>query len=384
MQNKKKIILVITKSSWGGAQRYVFDLATSLQKEGFEIIVATGGQKALYHKLKAEGVKVIEIPGMERDLSLPKEIKAFGFLYKLFKKEKPDIIHLNSSKAGLGALAGRLTGIKKIVFTMHGLATNENRPPYQKRFIRLIYILTIILCHKTIAVSDALKKQSERELGMVSHKITVIRNGIMSPDFLTKHDARHLLIQSMIKGKADIKLASFTIGTIGELHPIKGHSYLLEGFQTILRHSALPLYLFIIGDGQDNKKIQKQIDTMKLSDNVFMCGHVDNAETILKAFDIFILPSISEGLPYVLEEAGFAGLPTIASNVGGIPEIIEDKKTGLLIKPQSASDIAHAIQKLVYEPELRKDIGLNLHKKVTTEFILEKMVLDTKKIYGII
>jgi glycosyltransferase involved in cell wall biosynthesis len=303
-------------------------------------------------------------------------------LYRLFRKERPDIIHLNSSKAGLGALAGRLVGIKKIIFTMHGLAMNEARPQYQKFLIRLVYIGTLILCHKTIAVSDALKRQAEKELSVVSHKILVIKNGITSPVFLTKHDARRLLVESIIKGKADMRPASFTIGTISELHPIKGHGYLLEGFREALYRSALPLYLFIIGDGQENKKIQKQIDNMRLADNVFMCGHIDNAEAILKAFDIFILPSISEGLPYVLQEAGFGGLPTIASNVGGIPEIIEDGKTGLIIKPESVSDITHSILKLVYEPHIRKELGLNLHKKIIAEFTLDKMVKETKKTYN--
>lgn len=382
MKDKKKIIFVITKSSWGGAQRYVFDLATTLDKEGYEIIVATGGQKALYQRLKSEGIKVVEIPGMERVFSLPKEIKAFIFLFKLFRKEKPDIIHLNSSKAGLGALAGRFVGIKKIIFTMHGLAMNETRPKYQKFLIRMVYIVTLIFCHKTIAVSGALKQQAGKELSIVAHKITVIRNGIESPIFITKHEARHLLIKSIIKGKADIKLASFTIGTISELHPIKGHSYLLEGFRDALYRSALPLYLFIIGDGQENKKIQKQIDDLDLNDHVFMCGHVDNAETILKAFDIFILPSISEGLPYVLQESGYASLPTIASSVGGIPEIIENEKTGLLIRPESAYDITHSILKLVYEPQMRKEIALNLHKNISENFTLEKMVEDTKSVYN--
>ncbi|MES2408981.1 MAG: glycosyltransferase family 4 protein [Patescibacteria group bacterium] len=381
MKEKQKIIFVITKSSWGGAQRYVFDLATSFRDQGYEIIVATGGQKALYQKLKAEGVKVVEIPGMERDFSLPKEMKAFTFLYQLFKKEKPDIIHLNSSKAGLGALAGRLVGVKKIIFTMHGLATNEARPKYQKFIIRLVYIATLIFCHKTIAVSEALKKQSNKELSLVSHKITVIHNGIVSPKFESKHEARAKLVKAILKGTADIAPASFTIGTIGELHPIKGQSYLLQGFRKALSRSALPLYLFIIGDGQERSKLQKQINELDLEDNVFMCGHIDSAENILKAFDIFILPSVSEGLPYVLQEAGYANLPTIASNVGGIPEIIENEKTGLLIEPESAHDITHAILKLVYEPQIRKEIATNLHKKICEEFSLEKMVDLTAKLY---
>lgn len=384
-EGKKKIIFVITKSNWGGAQRYVFDMATNLSAKGYNIVVATGGRQALYHKLKSTNIKVVEIPHMGKDVRIKDEIKAIWFLYKLFKKERPDVVHLNSSKAGLGALAGRIARIQKIIFTLHGLATNESRPRLQKSIIKILYSITIILAHKTIAVSNALKDQVTKEFPTyVSSKIIVIKNGILPPTFLSKHDARQTLIKSIPHSETsvDIKIASFTIGTIGELHPIKGHDHLLEGFRGALSRSALPLYLFIIGDGQNKEQLHRQIDDLRLQNNVFLCGHVEEAETTLKAFDIFILPSLSEGLPYALQEAGLAGLPTIASNVGGIPEIIEHKQTGLLIDSASSTDITHAILELVYEPHLRKEVAANLHKKISTEFSLEKMVTETEAIYN--
>src|SRR3989344_323690 len=103
---KKKILFVITKSNWGGAQKYVFDLATNLPKEEFEPVVACGGGGMLAKRLRAEKIRVVEVPSLERDISFIKEIRAFFFLWKLFQKEKPDVVHLNSSKAAaLGALA---------------------------------------------------------------------------------------------------------------------------------------------------------------------------------------------------------------------------------------------------------------------------------------
>jgi len=383
MHINKKIIFVITKSNWGGAQRYVYDLSTSLPNDEYDVIVATGGKKTLYHKLKDAGIKVHEIPGMDRDFNIASEFRALFFLYSLFRKEKPDIIHLNSSKAGLGALAGRLARVKRIVFTMHGLAINELRPRYQKVLIRAAYFITLILCHKTITVSKALKKQAEENFSIAAKKVTAIHNGTSSPKFDSRHDARAKLISTTTKVTPDIKLASFSIGTISELHPIKGHAHLLHGFRDALYRSALPLYLFIVGDGQDKTIIQNRINDLRLNDNVFMCGHIDNAPTIMKAFDILTLPSISEGLPYVLQEAGHANLPVIASNVGGIPEIIENNKTGILVAPESSTEIAEAILKLVYEPHTRNTISANLHKKITTEFTLEQMVAETAKIYTI-
>ena len=116
---KKKVTYVITKSNWGGAQRYVFDLATNLPKEQFEVAVALGGDGLLAKKLQERNTSIYRSISLGRDISIGKDIRSFFELYRLFKKERPDVVHLNSSKAGgIGALAARVAGIKKIIFTM--------------------------------------------------------------------------------------------------------------------------------------------------------------------------------------------------------------------------------------------------------------------------
>ncbi len=381
----KKIIFVITKSNFGGAQRYVLDLAREFKVKGYDVKVAVGGTGLLYHKLQTENIEVIEIPNMQRDISIKKELLSTIFLYKLFRKEKPNIIHLNSSKAGgLGAFTGRLSGVPKIVFTIHGLAINENRSYLEKVIIKILYGITIKLCHRTIAVSNALRNQIIKKMSFINEKIIVIHNGIGNQDFLTKHEARLKIIESAIQNKniIDIEAASLIIGTIGELHPVKGQKTLLDGFKIALDTSPLPLYLFIIGDGQEKEKLVKQITDLKLEGNVFLCGHVDNASNILKAFDIFILPSVSEGLPYVVEEAGMAEIPVICTGVGGIPEIITDSENGLIIKKRSPSDIADAILTLVFDPHIRKTLGQNLNKTIIEKFGIKEMVKKTEDIYN--
>ncbi len=379
--HKKKILFFITKSNWGGAQRYVFDLATHLDKSKYDVSVALGGHGPLGDKLRAEGIEIIHIPYLERNISPLKELKVVAQFARVIRRKKPDIVHLNSSKAaGIGAIVGRILRVPKIIFTLHGLALNERRPGWQKFIIKWIYAVIAVLSHHTIAVSEALATQLRKEVPFISKRIITIHNGIAHYETLTKTDARALLGKHLGK-ELDLQIASFVIGTIGELHPIKGHQFLLEGFKEATYQSALPIYLFIVGDGEEKEKIAELIKEMKLERRVFMCGHIDDAGKVMKGFDIFILPSISEGLPYVVIESGHAAIPTIASRTGGIPEIITDHESGLLITPRSAEEITKSIIEIIYNPELRKQLGSNLHKKVSSEFSLDQMLEKTLKLY---
>lgn len=381
----KKIIYVITKSNWGGAQRYVFDMAVHFAVQGYSVKVAMGGSGPLFDKLKLENIETIEIPNMARDISLLGELKSFIFLYRLFRREKPDVVHLNSSKAGLGALAARLAFVKRIIFTMHGMASHENRNFLQKKLINLLYFITIHLCHKTITVSNTLVSQIVAISRHLNTKLVPIHNGIEHHHLKAKLETKARLMQIIEEkfGPFDFKMASQFIGTIGELHHIKGHIHLLKGFRAAMKDSAVPLYLFIIGEGEERKVLETEINNLSLKHHVFLCGHIQEAHTLLKAFDIFVLPSLSEGLPYVVLEAGLAQIPVIATAVGGISEIIDDGETGILVKAKSNTDITDALLTLIFDPNMRRVLGTNLHKKVTEEFSIEQMFTETKKVYNI-
>ncbi|MCX6712200.1 MAG: glycosyltransferase [Candidatus Vogelbacteria bacterium] len=193
MAKKTKIFYVITKGNWGGAQRYVYELATALPRAEFDTTVIMGEFEALEKKLAGAGVKTIKIPELGRDINLAKDLKSFWQLLKIFREEKPQIIHLNSSKiGGLGSLAGRLAGVPKIVFTVHGLAHNEQRPGWQKVLIKFSHWLSLIFSHEVITVADCLKKQIIN-WPLISKKITTIHNGLPTIKFFEKSVARREL-----------------------------------------------------------------------------------------------------------------------------------------------------------------------------------------------
>lgn len=370
-RNKLKILYVITKGNFGGAQRYVFDLSTNLPKEEFEVTVAMGEGDTLRERLEQSGIRTIKIMGLKRDINIFGEIISFFHLIKLFKEEKPDIIHLNSSKVGaIGALAGRLTKVPKIIFTGHGWAFNENRNIISRSIIAFIHWFTIIATHTTIAVSKRIKDQISL-FPFTENKISVIHNGIGSIDFLPKEDARSLL--------SDDKNGLW-IGTISELHKNKGVDFIIKAFAKI-RTQHPGAHLYVIGCGEEEKNLKSLVKEYSLESQIHLLGFRENASKYLKAFDIFTLTSRTEAFPYAPLEAGLAELPVVASRVGGVPEIISNKENGILVEPGNIFEIQFALHDLLSNEEKRLSYGKLLASKILKEFSFEEMLKKTIALY---
>lgn len=377
-QKKTKVLFVITKSNFGGAQKYVYDLAVCAPKDEFEVVVALGGSGILIDKLRAQNIRTITIPSLARDIDVQKDLSSFRELLAIFRAERPDIVHLNSSKiGGIGALAGRITHAPRIIFTAHGWAWNEeHRSLFERIAIKSASWLTIMLAHKTIAVSEAVWRESAH-FPFAHPKTVVLRNGISPIDFLSRVAARDHLASHV---KVVLNSETFLIGTIAELHKNKGLSHAIQACAT-LAQSGLNFHYLIIGEGEDRATLTNQIAKYNLQNHVSLAGFIDNAARHLKAFDCFLLPSLKEGLPYVLLEAGLAQIPIIATNVGGIPDLIKDNQTGILIAPESAVAARNALETLIADANLQTRLSQALHKKIQNEFSLESMCAETIALY---
>lgn len=375
--NPSKVLFVITKSNFGGAQRYVFDLAHALHQGGADVTVLLGGQGVLLEKLTRAHIRTISIPYLTRDINLLTDIKTFFAFLKYIHQIRPDVLHVNSAKAGgLGALAGRLLMVPHIVFTAHGWAFNEERGTLSKKVIRLFSWATIFLAHTTIAVSDAALAQIPAWL---SRKVVVIKNGVQEISFHPKEDARKMFIERC-PGLTAHAHAQW-IGTIAELHHVKGLSYAIEAILLLKEQRYSGVYV-IVGEGDLRTHLEATIEEYGLEDTVFLAGFVEDAASYLPAFDLFVLPSISEGLGYVLLEAGLANLPVVASAVGGIPEIITHKENGLLVTPKNATEIASAIHTIMEDSGMRTRYASALHSLTKGPFAFNTMYQETKKVYG--
>ncbi len=310
---RKKVLFVITKSNWGGAQRYVYDLATNLPADQFEVAVALGGEGELVQKLSAANIAILPLASVQRDLSLFADIRGFVALYRVLRVYRPDIVHLNSSKVGgLGALAARFVGAlptgrqARIIFTAHGWPFAEKRNIVWRAFAWLGSWATALLAHAVIVVSKN-DLHLGAQLPFCRDKMHLIYNGIALP-FATGSGE---VIRNAFPTGARIT------GTIGELNHNKNQIALVEEARR-----DPTLFVAIVGEGEERKNLETKIREYGIGERVKLFGFLP-AREVLGGFDTFALPSLKEGLPYVLLEAKAVGLPIVASRVGGIGEILD-------------------------------------------------------------
>ncbi len=377
MERNKKVLFMITKGNFGGAQRYVFDLATSLPKQGFDVVVACGPGETLKDLLNKNGIKVIDILSSQRDISIKKDLGLFIEVKNIIQNEKPDILHLNSSKIGaVGAIIGRICKVPKIIFTGHGWASNEDRNIFSKTLFFVIHYITILCSHVTIVVSKKLQK----DIGwmpFISSKIKVVNNGIAPFKTLTKKTAKaELLINGT---EADAKKT--VIVSISELTNNKGIDIALKGIAALSKDERGAVLYRICGKGEEHERLQSLTRELGIEAQVKFLGFVNNAKGVLSAADIFLLPSRTEAFPYVILEAGYAGAPIISACVGGIPEVITDMKNGILVHPKNPKEIAEAISYLLRHKDKQRLFGSEIKKTITDNFTLDRMVSNTVSVY---
>jgi glycosyltransferase involved in cell wall biosynthesis len=371
-----KILYGITKSNWGGAQRHVFDLAIEAKKEGYEVVVALGGEGALKKRLEESGIRTISLGALGRDIKIGSDATSFKDFWNIVRTEKPDVLHLHSPKAaGIGAFVGRLARVPKIIYTVHGWAWNEDRPRHQKASIAFFSWLTMICATTVITLS---KRETDQALTFpfVSKKVHHISLGITPPLFLSHTDARSR-IEEQLKTNLSKRIV---VGTITELHHNKGLSYLIDGIKEIsVRFPSLALV--IIGDGELRPQLEKQIQDAGLNDVVYLTGYMTEASRYLKAFNLFVLSSVKEGLPYVIFESAYAEVPILATAVGGIPELIEDMTTGILIQPKKPTEIAHGIEFMLDHKTSDKGYAKAMLARIQEHFPISALFEKTFTLY---
>lgn len=380
--NKHKILLVITQAEWGGAQKYVFDLAVNLSVENYQVKIAVGepdGKQELTKKLQTNKIPVFQLKHLIRKISLIQDILAIKELINLIKKEQPAILHLNSSKAGLlGAIAGRLSGKNQpaVVFTAHGWAFMEPLPFYKFWMFMLMEKIAACWRQATIVLSE-----KEKQIALKYHlvnptSVIIIPNGIETNriSFLKKEEAKK-------------KLGIFTqpdgpiIGTIANFYPTKGLEYLIEAINILKEKNNFNGQCFIIGDGAGRENLENKIKKAGLYHEIKLLGTIPEAKIYLKAFDIFVLPSIKEGLPFALLEAMSAGLPIIATQVGAIPEIITDGVNGRLVTPSDSTALATTIAEVISNTIASALMG-EATKAKSRQFNFKTTLAATEKLYS--
>jgi len=386
-----KILYVITQSELGGAQKNVLDLAVGL-KNKHEILVAAGGDGPFFEQLRKNQVPCARLKYLRRAINPYFDLLGLLEIKKLIQKEEPDILHLHSSKAGiLGSIAASTLQLRsghklKIIYTVHGAVFTAAFSAMAQKIFLWLEKYTAKFKDKIICVS-ANDKKLWLEYGAAEEgKLTVIHNGIAAEkiDFLEREEARKNLNDKFpISNKAlnlndkNLKI----IGTIANLYPEKGLAHLIKAAKIMNKNTMAPEAIFVvIGEGKEREMLEGMIKERNLENRFFLVGALPQAAQYLKAFDVFVLPSIKEGFPYVLLEAMAAGLPIVSSLIGGTPEIIKNGEDGFLILSKNPKILAERIADILDNPELAEKLSEKAREKVR-EFSVERMVEETERVY---
>lgn len=366
-----KVIHVITDTNFGGAGRYLTYLLSQPAFEGIDVAVACPDGE-LGKRLDAMGIRRIAISG--RDVSY--NTRLTRELYALFRRERPDVVHTHSSLSG--RIAARLRRIP-VVYTKHGeagasVATGVPADPASptrvrgravnplKRFVNKT--VAAVLSDKIIAVSGRVSEELAQS-GIDPSKIVTIPNGIELGPYSMRPRTRR---------------SGFLVGALARLSREKGLDVLLHAAKLVL--ASEPSARFMIGGtGPLEEELRRKIRELKLEPYVRMAGFIEDVPSFLSELDVFVLPSDSEGIGLAIMEAMATGLPVVATAVGGVPEVVSDGQTGILVPPRQPKLLAQAIVRLLVDPDLARAMGAAGRNRVEALFDAKVMAERTVAVY---
>jgi glycosyltransferase involved in cell wall biosynthesis len=360
--NKYTILYIITQSDIGGAQGNVFDLISNFQKD-FEVHLAVGSHGHLAQDVTELGIPIYIIKNLTRSIELFGDYNAVKDCIEIIYKIKPDIIHAHSSKAGVIArVAGWITRTP-VVFTAHGWGFTPGTPKLRRLIAFIAERLLASLSAKLICVSGS-DRQLAQKLGVGNAKsLEIVRYGIenitVPPTNLIQQPPRLIMV--------------------ARFNEQKDQATLLKAIAKIANNN---FHLDLVGSGVSLESCKILAKSLGIHDKVSFLGDRRDVPELLARSQIFILSTHYEGLPISILEAMRAGLPIVATTVNGIPEEIEDGKTGFLFPPQDVEALAESLSKLILAPEVRQKMGTAARAKFLREFTIERMISETKLVYN--
>ncbi|MEW6670465.1 MAG: glycosyltransferase family 4 protein [Thermodesulfobacteriota bacterium] len=386
-RTKPKVLHIITRLDMGGSAQNT--LLTCRELAGrYDIILAHGlsvesgmteqekqaleGQKS---QASASGVRFVTVSALVRRIDPFNDLKALFLLLRLIRKERPALVHTHSSKAGiLGRLAARAAGNSKIVHTPHGHVFFGHFGPAASRFFLWIERVFDTITDRIVALTEGEKKDYIALSVSRPQKIHIIHSGVDIDRFRPGRTDIPALKKQL--GFSEKRLV---VGTIGWLLPIKGPDVLLEAMLPIW-DKKIDALLAYVGKGELEHKLKMEAFRRGVGDRVFFLGWRSDIEDVIQLFDVFVLPSLNEGMGRVLVESMAAGKPVVASNVGGIPDLVKHAHNGFLARPADARDLSGYIEKLLEDDQLRSRMGKK-GQVLAREYNIENMISKIEQLY---
>lgn len=382
-----KVLHIITRMDMGGSAqntlltclglsgKYDLVLVHGISRESEMTDLENTSVHKQIEKAKLCGVKAIPLSSLVRRIDPIQDIQAFLFLFRLIRREKPAIVHTHTSKAGiLGRWAAKLAGASFIVHTPHGHVFYGHFGILAVKVFFLIEKITNLITDRIVALTEGERKDYIGLSVSKSDKITTIHSGVEIDRYLTSH----VNIEEK-KRSLGLNFKGQVVGTIGWLLPIKGPMHLLKAMGSVWQNRS-DAELVFVGKGGLKADLTAQAIEMGMMEKVKFLGWRDDIHEIIPIFDLFVLPSLNEGMGRVLVEAMAAGKPVVASNVGGIPDLVKNEENGLLVPPGDEEALANAVIMVLNDPEKAREMGKRGRDRCQ-DFSLDSMLQKIDVLY---
>jgi glycosyltransferase involved in cell wall biosynthesis len=350
-----RLLLAVDSLVVGGAERHVVDLAVALARQGHDVTIACSRTGPLAGVALAAGVRVRELMGecVKRRISL----RYAWRLAELLREERFDVVHAHIYASTVAAFAATFRGDAPLVVTEHSAAT------WRSRFARAVHTLALRRAARVIGVSDHIRDRVVAD-GVAPERVSVIRNAVID------HGAP----------RADPALRDGVplIGTVARLNAEKGVEYVIEAAAQVAAVHPEARFI-VIGDGPEREALAALVE--RTGAPVWFLGARGDVPDFVGFFDVLVLPSLSEGTPLVTLEAMSAGVPVVATAVGGIPQQLTDGREGFLVPPRDATAIARAVVRLIEDRQLRREMGARARARIRATCRHEELVRAVLDVY---
>ena len=371
----KRVLHVHTLPVWSGSGINTYLNMRDMQSEGFvsELACAPGGR--LTDAVEAAGMAVQPVRYFCDRTHPVKDVLAVFELVQIIRRGNYDLVHTHNSKAGfIGRLAARLVHHPAVVHTIHGFSFHDRAPILQRKLFIYLERLAAGWCHGMIAISDVLVSWAE-EVGIRPKcPIHTIYSGIEVEEFQRPVD------RVGVRRGLGLRETKLVIGVVAKLWEGKGHADLIRAV-SLLHKQGHEVQLLVAGEGPLEADLRKLSGDLGVAADVVFAGFRTDIPELTEAVDIAVLPSHFEGMGRVLLEAMARGKPVVATTVGGIPEIVLHEKTGILVPPGNAEQLAGALERLICDRALRSELGHRGRDRIDDCFSSRRMVEETAEVY---
>ena len=359
--NLKTLHVEFGRHLYGGALQVVY-LMKGLAKRGHEVSLLCAKGSAIEKEARSSGIRVFPVRiAFDSDPTLLLRV------YRAVKQANPDVLHLHSRRGAeiFGGLAGRMARVPAIILSRRIDDPVKLGPLGRLKFIKYP--------HKIITISEGIRRVLI-DCGIDENRIEMVRSAVVVEQFQLERD------RSWFHSEFSVPEDVPVIGVIAQLIERKGHRYLFEAVPDILKEFPDTQFI-LLGKGPMRQQLEHLASEMGIGKSVIFAGFRADIEKILPNLDIVVHPALREGLGVSLIQAACAGRPMVASGVGGIPEIVRDGQTGLLVNPADSQAIGKCILTLLRNPDLAQKLGENARKLAETEFSIDGMVEGNLRVY---